>query len=152
MRRALPAAALMVLMTGGALADAPAAPRPIKGAALVIDGENFELAGDTVALWGVATPPAASDAGQHARRALEAALARDPWVDCRPKERDRYGRLLARCFLANGDDLASVMVWSGFAMDWPSFSKGFYGRLQTAARGEGSGPMSTSPGCASPPW
>jgi len=46
-------------------------------------------------------------------------------VRCKPLDKDRYGRTVARCF-ARDNDLGSLLVRSGWALDWPRYSGGAY--------------------------
>lgn len=41
-----------------------------------------------------------------------------------------YDRLVAKCYLSDGTDLAAELVKQGMALDWPKFSGGFYRHLE----------------------
>ncbi|MEL7115878.1 MAG: nuclease [Pseudomonadota bacterium] len=47
-------------------------------------------------------------------------------------DRDDHGRTVAKCTLSDGRDLSAEMVKLGLAIDWPKFSGGVYGHLETA--------------------
>lgn len=48
----------------------------------------------------------------------------DP-VQCEEMDRDRYDWTVARCQVA-GADLGALMVGSGWAVDYPRYSRGWY--------------------------
>ena len=107
----------------------------------IIDGDGFKIEGRNVRLWGIDAPESEQTCkgpdgrsypcGQEARLLLRA-LAMSGGVECREKETDRYGRMIARCF-ANGVDLAAEMVRQGYALDWPRYSGGFYAQEEAKA-------------------
>lgn len=72
-----------------------------------------------------------------AKDALSAFLKASQPV-CEEIDQDRYGRIVARCSVAR-EDLASMMVRSGWAVDWPRYSKGAYAADQEAAERENLG-------------
>ena len=41
-----------------------------------------------------------------------------------------YDRIVARCYLPDGTDLAAELVRQGLALDWPTFSGGAYRHLE----------------------
>jgi len=45
---------------------------------------------------------------------------------CEEMDRDRYDRVVARCTLPDGRDIACEMVKMGAAWDWPKYSGGYY--------------------------
>jgi endonuclease YncB( thermonuclease family) len=110
----------------------------VQGRATVIDGDTLEIAGEMVRLHAIDAPEAAqrcTDAGgrfwpcgRHATRALRD-LARGG-VRCDGQGRDRYGRLVARCY-AGGQDVAEALVRAGAAFAYPE-----YGRDYVAAEAE----------------
>ena len=55
-------------------------------------------------------------------------------VSCdREKNKDRYGRTVAECFV-NGESLSVYMVRNGYALDWPRYSKGKFLKDQEFAK------------------
>lgn len=97
---------------------------PVSGAARASDGDSFRLGDERVRLLDIDAPEldqTCQDAsgtdwpcGRAARNEMARLLASGP-VDCEPRDRDQYGRLLAHCSIA-GRDLAAVMVASGLAL------------------------------------
>ena len=117
------------------------------GRARVIDGDTIEIARERVRLWGIDAPESGqtcTDAvkqrylcGSKAAFAL-ADFVGEATVRCEPLNRDQYRRMVARCF-ARGEDLGVFLVRSGWALDWPRFSKGQYTEYQKTARNENRG-------------
>ena len=112
----------------------------------VIDGDGLRIDGQSFRLWGIDAPELRQECsqggkrytcGEVARSALETAL-RGSVPRCEPVGRGRYGRTIARCYVGK-DDLAAIMVRSGWAVDWPSYSRGAYADMQEAARRENRG-------------
>lgn len=112
-------------------------PPPVSGTARASDGDSFRLGDDRIRLLGLDAPELAQlcaapgsgqwPCGRIARDRMAALLASGP-VDCRPEDKDRYDRLLARCTIG-GDDLGAFMVAEGLAV-----SSGDYWREEQAAR------------------
>lgn len=114
-------------------------PRPAESVR-VIDGDGIKLAGRSVRLWGIDAPELRQECskdgrrypcGEKAKEALTAFLGAAAPI-CETVNRDRYGREVAKCEIA-GDDLARLMVRSGWAVDWPRYSKGAYAEDQDEA-------------------
>ena len=113
------AALFATALAGAAIALAP-------GGYRVIDGDTLgRPAAPAIRLWGIDAPEAGTPAGDAATAAL-AALVAGRALSCRPMDRDRYGRTVARCRLPDGRDAACAMVAAGHARDWPRFSGGAY--------------------------
>jgi endonuclease YncB( thermonuclease family) len=95
---------LSVALTSAAFAREAAA--PIIGRASVIDGDTIEIRGQRIRLFGIDAPESrqtCTDAqgagyrcGQRAAQALDYRISESP-VTCEPKDKDRYGRIVAVC-------------------------------------------------------
>lgn len=128
----------------------------LAGRASVIDGDTLEIAGHRIRIHGIDAPEARQTckrAGSEWRCGQAAALALADWlgsarVACRPIERDRYGRTVARCAKA-GQDVAGWLVSQGWAMDWPRYSGGAYAAAQDDARRSARGIWGSE---FQPPW
>lgn len=112
----------------------------------VIDGDGLEVNGVKVRLWGIDAPELHQECskagqvypcGQMARNALTAFLGATTPL-CKTINQDRYGRTVARCEV-QGNDLAARMVESGWALDWPRYSKSEYADEQAKAERDGLG-------------
>jgi endonuclease YncB( thermonuclease family) len=55
------------------------------------------------------------------------------WVRCNERDRDRYKRIVAVCYLGN-KDINAWMVSNGWAVDYPQYSKGAYKAEQLHAK------------------
>ena len=126
----------------------------IAGAAMaadivVIDGDTFEMDGETIRLWGIDAPeldqqcngePVGRQAAAHLSRLFE--LAEGP-PECTVVNTDRYGRTIARCRLdlsqsgyalaPGGGDVGWIMVADGMARDWPRFSDDMHADAEAIA-------------------
>jgi endonuclease YncB( thermonuclease family) len=114
----------------------------IVGRATVVDGDTIEVQRQRIRLDGIDAPESQQTClgadsklyfcGSKAALAL-ADFLRDATVRCKAVGYDQYRRIVARCS-ARGEDLASVLVRSGWALDWPRYSGGEYGLDQKAAQ------------------
>lgn len=94
----------------------------------VVDGDSLYLRGRSqqVRLWGV-------DAPESGERGFQAAtdylflIAQGKRLECRQIDVDRYGRSVARCFLADGREVNRLMIESGKTREYLYFTRGFYG-------------------------
>lgn len=100
----------------------------------IIDGDTFTLGTERVRLWGIDAPEGrqlCQDAAGHSFRCGDVARERltaligGRSVDCRQKDRDSYGRMVAQCTVA-GRDLGEAMVRTGWAVEYRRFSQGAY--------------------------
>lgn len=134
----------------GLTALAPDA-RALSGAVRVVDGDTLELGGQTVRLFGIDAPEhdQSCDRGGEVwscgdwSTAQLRALVAGHQVTCEGEDRDRYGRVLARC-QAGGQDLGAAMVEAGAARAYRRYSNLYAGverTAQTDARGIWSGRM-----------
>lgn len=118
----------------------PGAAQVLTGPARVIDGDTLEIAGETVRLHAVDAPEAGQQCadgagqrwacGQAATRALRG-LA-EGGLRCEGRERDRYGRLVAKCF-AGERDVAETLVRSGAAFAYPRYGRDYVAAERAAA-------------------
>jgi endonuclease YncB( thermonuclease family) len=129
----------------------PVSAQPLAGPARVVDGDTLEVQGQKVRLHGIDAPemrqvcfrPEYDTAGKEspwacgvaARRQLEELIARRP-VTCRALDKDRYGRVIARCFVGSPHiDLGGWLVRNGLAVAYTKYSRDYVPQ-ETAARGE----------------
>lgn len=114
-------AALVCLLTSPTLAA-----EPIVGIASVIDGDTIEIHGERIRFLDMDAPETRqlcqSAAGTDYRCGQKAALALSDFlqqrtVTCDWSRRDRYGRVLARCFVA-GEDAGLWLVAKGWAVPY----------------------------------
>ncbi|MGY0573244.1 thermonuclease family protein [Bradyrhizobium sp. RDM12] len=141
----------LALALVGLLAARPAIADDIVGRASVIDGDTIEIHDTRIRLWGIDAPESdqlcrGDDSelyrcGQKAAAALAGIFYAIPRpVICTPKDRDRYGRVVAHCKIGDpGPDIAHWMVSNGHALDWPKYSAGEYAEAQRRAERAGAG-------------
>ena len=135
---------LTALTFGASLAWSGETNPEIVGRASVIDGDTIDLHGLRVRLNGIDAPESAQlcrsaqgknyRCGSVAARVLEEFLATSRPTRCKFVNRDRYGRFVGDCYRADGASVAELLVLSGWALDWPRYSKGEYADEQAHAR------------------
>lgn len=123
-----------------------AAQPPLVGRASVLDGDTIEIAGQRIRIQGIDAPESWQGcwdaAGTMYRCGKAAADALDDFVRasrptrCEFVEWDRYRRMVADCFRADGTSLAEWMVRSGHALDYAQYSRGAYADAQKHAEAE----------------
>jgi endonuclease YncB( thermonuclease family) len=96
--------------------------------AKVVDGDTFYLDGVEARfrLWGVDAPEKNAPGAAEATEALTN-LVSGRTLACEEMDRDRYARIVARCTLDDGRDIARVLIDIGAAIETPRYSGGYYG-------------------------
>ncbi len=119
--RALLFSALSLMIASAAIAGV------FKGQARVIDGDEFELAGKRVRLYGIEAPALGQTCwyrnkefpcGHYAKRHLGINVL-DQRLACREKSAGDGGVVVALCFDAKGRDIAGDLVRNGWALALP---------------------------------
>jgi len=95
----------------------------------VVDGDSLYFHGHEVQirLWGVDAPEKNEAGFNSAKNALNA-FANGQVLTCQIMDTDRYGRVVARCFLKDGQEINRLMIESGAAVEYRRFSNGYYSR------------------------
>lgn len=95
--------------------------------ARVTDGDTFRLQGikQAIRVWGLDAPER-KDAGGPAATAAMRELITGQTLTCRHVNIDRYGRIVAQCFLPDGRDIAAEMIRMGVATEYCRYSGGYY--------------------------
>lgn len=131
---------VLVLVAGIRLFDGTGF-ETIEGRPQIADGDSLSVAGERIRLLGVDAPELAQicrsqgapkPCGKLARQALRRLIGSRA-IRCETEGRDRFGRLLARCYL-DEDDIGRMMVAAGWAV-----SRDDYTMTETAARLSGTG-------------
>ena len=127
-----------------------------EGIAQVIDGDTIVIGGTRIRLEGIDAPEAGQtcprrwigwwSCGSAATAHLARLIGSRP-VNCAPRGHDKYGRMLAVCFVG-GEDINAKMVRQGYAWAFVKYSTS-YVREEALARAEGVGVWQ---GDATPPW
>jgi endonuclease YncB( thermonuclease family) len=130
--------ALPIVLTLSSAASAA----PIIGRASVIDGDTIEIRGERIRLFGIDAPEggqtctdvkgATYRCGQRAAQALDYRISDSP-VTCEPRDRDRYGRVVAVC-RAFGEDLSAWMAGLGWALAYREYSRQYVPAEELAQR------------------
>ena len=154
MRLFLLVALLAICMPASAQAESP-----LVGRATVVDGDTIEIRGERIRFNGIDAPESAqlcnNSEGQQYRcgkisaQVLDELLAGSRPTRCEYVERDRYGRFVGDCYRNDGRSVAELLVLSGWALDWPQYSKGEYADEQTRAKSKRRGMWS---GTFTLPW
>lgn len=121
----------------------------IEGEARIVDGDTLAIHGQAIRLYGIDAPELAQHCGdplwpcgRAARDRLAALTAGQP-VTCQPRDRDRYGRVVALCRVA-GRDLGRILVQEGLALAFIRYAADYLpeeAAASAAARGVWSGPF-----------
>lgn len=129
----------------GCIAALAIAEPSLTGPAKVIDGDTIEINSKRVRLWGIDAFEHNQNCGplQCGRAAANylSQLTQGKTVECHEHGSPSYGRVVAQCFVV-GRDIGSAMVASGWALDWPKYSKAKYRDEQEAAKREKAGAWS----------
>ena len=114
----------------------------LTGVASVIDGDTIEICGQRVRLYGIDSPESSQlcmrptgerwRCGQQASFALANLIGRSI-VSCQPRDRDRYGRIVAVCFKGISD-LNRWMVANGWAVAYRRYSEHYVADEHIARR------------------
>lgn len=125
-----PIAALVTLLVAATLPGLVHA--ELSGRASVIDGDSIEVAGREIRLHGIDAPEfmqtclAGGKSWRCGRRAARTLARRISGrrVVCTEKDRDRYGRIVARC-RQGGEDLNAWLVANGWALAYRRHSRAY---------------------------
>jgi endonuclease YncB( thermonuclease family) len=118
---------------------AGAAHADVGGRASVIDGDTLEVHGERVRLFGIDAPESrqlCTVAGQPYRCGQQAALALADYLAQRTvrseeRDRDRYGRIVAVCFVGE-EDVQAWLVEQGWALAFRRYSTDYVGEEDAA--------------------
>ena len=102
----------------------------LSGTALIVDGDTITISGTKIRLNGIDTPEknqSCRKAGVTWRCGYEATETLRRWthtkeVRCIGDEKDRYGRLIADCFV-DGYNVNARLVYEGLALAYRKYSK-----------------------------
>jgi endonuclease YncB( thermonuclease family) len=114
--------------------------KDLVGRASVIDGDTLDIHGQRIRLWGVDAPESGQQchiAGKPWRCGQQAALSLSDLIGkqtvaCVERDRDRYGRIVAKCSVA-AQDVGAWLVSNGWALDYSNYSEGHYSSHQASA-------------------
>jgi len=105
---------------------------PIVGGCWVIDGDTIHIGSHKIRLQGINAPELDEPYGKQAKWALHK-MVKGQTITAYPNGEKSYGRMVAKCFLDDGRDLAAEMVKMGLALDLPNYPDADYKHLETPA-------------------
>jgi endonuclease YncB( thermonuclease family) len=118
----------------------------VAGRVTVIDGDTLEMHGQRIRLHGIDAPESGQSCadkkgatyrcGQISANQM-ASYVRGKTVNCNVTDRDRYGRLVAACYV-NGENINERLVFEGWALAYRQYSRD-YVRAETQAKRNSSG-------------
>lgn len=137
------ASVLLFLLGIFALCVAALSQEALPGPARIVDGDTLEVQGQRIRLHGVDAPEkdqtcqrkaTVYHCGAVALVRLEELIDGRP-VTCTPLDRDRYGRMIARCFVGQPHiDLGGWLVRQGLAVAYVKYSTDYLPQ-ESVARG-----------------
>ncbi|WP_082029817.1 thermonuclease family protein [Ruegeria sp. ANG-S4] len=101
----------------------------LKGKCHVIDGDTIVISGTKIRIAGIDAPELEHPWGKKSKFALIQMCKRQV-VTAIVSEEPSYDRIVAKCVLPDGTDVAAELVRQGLALDWPKFSGGAYSHLE----------------------
>jgi len=101
----------------------------LKGKCYVVDGDTIVISGTRIRIAGIDAPELHHPWGKNAKSAM-IELCKGKIVTAMIQEDVSYDRIVAKCYLSDGTDLAAELVKQGLAIDWPRFSGGAYRHLE----------------------
>ena len=119
-------------LCGAAFAEA-------SGIARVIDADTIEVSDQRIRLHGIDAPEARQTCrrdgvewrcGHKATLALHEKIGKKP-VKCEGQDKDRYGRIIGKCFFA-GEDINEWLVLQGWAVAYVRYSREYVSAEATA--------------------
>jgi micrococcal nuclease len=102
----------------------------IVGSPTVVDGDTLRFGNQSVRLFGVDAEEMSETHGPRAKDGLRWVVASTPYVRCEPTGEETYKRVVATCFMADGQDIARVLITQGFALDCARYSGGRYRKYE----------------------
>jgi len=127
----------------------------VAGRPQIIDGDTLEIGGQRIRLHGIDAPENNQtctagakpwNCGREATLALIHETA-EHWIRCEEKDLDRYGRIVAVCYVG-AHDINANMVRKGWALAYRQYSMDYVGE-EAAAKSEHAGVWR---GEFTPPW
>lgn len=92
----------------------------------VYDGDTFWIDDTKIRLWGINSPERFKPGGLEAKNALIRIIGDRP-LTCEKRGKS-YDRIVMRCKIVGGPDIACEMIRQGHAVDWKKYSGGYYGK------------------------
>ena len=103
--------------------------RVLRGKCYVIDGDTIVIAKQRIRLAGIDAPELDHPWGQKSKWAV-VRMCKGQEITAKITGELSYDRLVARCYLPDGRDIAAELVKDGLAIDWAAYSGGKYRALE----------------------
>lgn len=133
--------AALLLLTSPALAASDVA--SISGTPRIVDGDTLVIDGTRIRLYGIDAPETKQTCqrdgldwlcGQEASKALRDYVG-GAGLSCERLDTDRYGRMVAKCFMPDGTNIGEWMVSNGWALAYRIYSKDYVDEEAVAKTG-----------------
>lgn len=94
----------------------------------IVDGDTFwmDSAPVRIRVWALDAPETGEPGGDAAAEAMRQ-LTANRELECLTRDIDRFGRIVAQCWLPDGRDITAAMIASGTAREFCRFSRNHYG-------------------------
>ncbi|MEE4212494.1 MAG: thermonuclease family protein [Parvularcula sp.] len=109
--------------------DVASLPKVLAGKAYVIDGDTIVIMKTHIRISGIDAPEMDHPWGRKSKSAM-IALCKGHTVTAELEPGMTYDRVVAKCHLEDGTDLAAELVRQGLALDWAKYSGGRYRHLE----------------------
>ena len=106
-----------------------AAQRILRGKAWVIDGDTIVIQKIHIRIAGIDAPEMDQPYGIKSKYAMMA-ICKGTTITAELMPDTTYDRVVAKCLLPDGTDIAALLVAQGLALDWAKFSGGVYRSLE----------------------
>lgn len=97
----------------------------------MIDGDTIVIRGRKIRIGGIDAPELDHPWGKKSKFAL-IRMCKGQVIRAEISEEMSYDRVVAKCYLPDGTDVAAELVKMGLALDWARFSGGAYRHLEPA--------------------
>ena len=133
--------AALLLLTSPALAASDVA--SISGTPRIVDGDTLVIDGTRIRLYGIDAPETKQTCqrdgldwlcGQEASKAFRDYVG-GAGLSCERLDTDRYGRMVAKCFMPDGTNIGEWMVSNGWALAYRIYSKDYVDEEAVAKTG-----------------
>ena len=108
---------------------APSASRILRGRAWVVDGDTIIIDKVSIRIAGIDAPEMDQPYGIKSKYAMMA-ICKGRTITAEVMPETSYDRVVAKCLLPDGTDIAALLVAQGLALDWAKFSGGVYRPLE----------------------